>query len=124
MHISRTFIPEGSLSHTYCVIAALSRVYTCMQAFTSSSREKPERLLYRANLANKSLSNYTEMDSLCIAQIHTPRLSCYSCTRVPASLRFSVLQLMVTSAPTFFANSSLPSTMSVARLQEEMVVVV
>lgn len=35
---------------------------------------------------------------------------------VPASLRFSVLQLMMTSAPTFLANSSLASTMSVARL--------
>ena len=91
-----------------------------MQAFTSSSREKQERLLYRAN---ESLSNYTEMDSLCITQIHTPWLSCYPCTHVPASLRFSVLPLMVMSAPTFFASSNLLSTMSVARLQDEMVVV-
>ena len=34
----------------------------------------------------------------------------------PLVLRSSVLQLMITSAPTCFADSSLPSTMSAARL--------
>ena len=39
---------------------------------------------------------------------------------LPLSFRFSSLQLITTSAPTIFAASSLPATISAARLQWTM----